>query len=66
MYIFKGVNLLNEKLRENKLENNICKLVLRAFNDECDIILSKLTIDNIKRLDIARKQINKLIILYII
>ncbi|WP_300350695.1 DUF4041 domain-containing protein [Clostridium sp.] len=67
-----GLNtLLDSNLKnseKNKLENSICKLVLRAFNDECDTILSKLTIANIansrKRLDTAREQINKLIIVY--
>ncbi|HAT4315614.1 DUF4041 domain-containing protein [Clostridium perfringens] len=59
-------NLRNSE--KNKFENSICKLILRAFNNECDIVISKLTIANIansrKRLESAKEQINKLVSSY--
>lgn len=64
-YIFDS-ELKNSDKR--KLINNICKLVIRAFNNECDIIINKLTIVNIvnsrKRLETAKEQINKLVSVY--
>ena len=73
----KAINQLNidyifdfdiNNIEKNKFVNNLCKLVIRAFNNECDIIINKLTIANIvnsrKRLEFAKNQINKLVSIY--
>lgn len=61
-------SLLDSSLKQsekNKLINNLCKLSLRAFNNESDLILNKMTISNFnnsrKKLESAMDQINKLI-----
>ncbi|WP_338596198.1 DUF4041 domain-containing protein [Clostridium baratii] len=61
-------SLLDSSLKQsekNKLINNLCKLSLRAFNNESDLILNKLTISNFtnsrKKLESAMDQINKLL-----
>ncbi|HFF9316098.1 TPA: DUF4041 domain-containing protein [Clostridium perfringens] len=68
--LYKIFNSDLKNLERNKLENNLCKLILRAFNNECDIIINKLTISNIdnsrKRLEAAKEQINKLVSSYYI
>ncbi|MBC5996348.1 DUF4041 domain-containing protein [Romboutsia hominis] len=47
--------------------NNIHKLIIRTFNNECDIIINKLSVANIensrKRLESAKEQINKLVLI---
>ncbi|HCL4447533.1 TPA: DUF4041 domain-containing protein [Clostridium botulinum] len=54
---------LNKSTR-NKFVNSISKLVLRAFNNECDAALSKINSNNItnirKRIESSFNQINKL------
>lgn len=49
----------------NRYANNIHKLVIRAFNNECDIIINNLTVSNIensrRRLKSSMDQINKLV-----
>ena len=57
--------IFNYELKEsekNKYIDNICKLITRAFNNECDIIINKLTVANVtnsrKRLESAKDQIN--------
>ncbi|MCX0389306.1 DUF4041 domain-containing protein, partial [Clostridium perfringens] len=66
--LYKIFNSDLKNSERNKLENNLCKLILRAFNNECDIIINKLTISNIdnsrKRLEAAKEQINKLVSSY--
>ncbi|WP_338848500.1 DUF4041 domain-containing protein [Clostridium perfringens] len=68
--LYKIFNSDLKNSERNKLENNLCKLILRAFNNECDIIINKLTISNIdnsrKRLEAAKEQINKLVSSYYI
>ena len=68
--LYKIFNRDLKNSERNKLENNLCKLMLRAFNNECDIIINKLTISNIdnsrKRLEAAKEQINKLVSSYYI
>lgn len=53
---------------KNKYIDSICKLIIRTFNNECDIIINKLTVANItnsrKRLESAKEQINKLVSMY--
>lgn len=63
--------IFNYELKEsekNKYIDNICKLITRAFNNECDIIINKLTVANVtnsrKRLESAKDQINKLVSIY--
>ncbi|EPY2285865.1 DUF4041 domain-containing protein [Clostridium sporogenes] len=52
------------KSTQNKFKNSISKLVLRAFNNECDAALSKINSNNItnirKRIESSFNQINKL------
>ncbi|MGG7077635.1 DUF4041 domain-containing protein [Clostridium sardiniense] len=61
-------SLLDSSLKQsekNKLINNLCKLALRAFNNESDLIINKLTISNFtnsrKKLESAMDQVNKLL-----
>lgn len=64
-------SLLDPSLKykeRNDLINNLYKLSLRAFNNEADLILNKLTISNFnnsrKKLESSMEQINKLISKY--
>ncbi|MBS5799229.1 MAG: DUF4041 domain-containing protein [Clostridiales bacterium] len=57
--------LLNDKLSiQNQILNTASKLILRAFNNECDSIISKITVKNIensrRRISASFDQINKL------
>ncbi|MBY0755007.1 DUF4041 domain-containing protein [Clostridium sardiniense] len=61
-------NYSMNKSEKNRAVNNLCKLALRAFNNESDLVINKLTISNMvnsrKKLENAMVQINKLIDCY--
>ena len=64
-------SLLDPSLKykeRNDIINNLYKLSLRAFNNEADLVVNKLTISNFnssrKKLESSMEQINKLISVY--
>ena len=64
-------SLLDSSLKykeRNDIINNLYKLSLRAFNNEADLVVNKLTISNFnssrKKLESSMEQINKLISVY--